>query len=37
MAARSVSAEGNKSEAARQLGLSRNGLNMKMSRLGLDA
>ncbi|MEM1180606.1 MAG: sigma 54-interacting transcriptional regulator [Acidobacteriota bacterium] len=30
-------AEGNKSEAARQLGLSRNGLNMKMSRLGLDA
>jgi len=29
--------EGNKSEAARQLGLSRNGLNMKMKRLGLDA
>jgi DNA-binding NtrC family response regulator len=26
---------GNKSEAARQLGLSRNGLNMKMERLGL--
>ena len=26
---------GNKSEAARQLGLSRNGLNMKMDRLGL--
>ncbi|MCG8460144.1 MAG: sigma 54-interacting transcriptional regulator, partial [Holophagales bacterium] len=28
---------GNKSEAARQLGLSRNGLNMKMGRLGLDS
>lgn len=28
---------GNKSEAARQLGLSRNGLTMKMKRLGLEA
>ncbi|MEM9593905.1 MAG: sigma 54-interacting transcriptional regulator, partial [Acidobacteriota bacterium] len=29
--------DGNKSEAARQLGLSRNGLALKMNRLGLDA